>query len=152
MCGFFCWWQPSGVCKEDAKKAMDAISHRGPDFSSLIYEENENLALGHQRLSILDLSSKGNQPMKSRDNKLITIYNGEIYNYQELSKEFKINLETKCDTELLTEFFNLEDTNCLNKLNGMFSGVIFSKEKKTLTLLFSIGSRCKSETKAIDIA
>ncbi len=134
MCGFICLWQPSGVCKKDAQMSLSAISHRGPDFSKIIYEENGNLALGHQRLSILDLSNNGNQPMKSRDEKIITIYNGEIYNYRELSREYNITLETRCDTELLTEFFSRQDIDCLNKLNGMFSGVIYSKDKKTLTL------------------
>tara|TARA_A100001388_G_C28774344_1_gene506200 strand:- start:5428 stop:7149 length:1722 start_codon:yes stop_codon:yes gene_type:complete len=134
MCGFFCLWQPSGICKTEVMNALSATSHRGPDFSNLIFEENGNLVLGHQRLSILDLSSNGNQPMKSRDNKVITIYNGEIYNFKELSREYKINLESRCDTELLTEFFCKEDISCLDKLNGMFSGVFYSKENKKITI------------------
>ena len=60
MCGFFCLWNPSGVSKVDSQNALNLIAHRGPDFSNLIFEDNNTLALGHQRLSILDLSSNGN--------------------------------------------------------------------------------------------
>ena len=134
MCGFFCLWNPSGVSKVDSQNALNLIAHRGPDFSNLIFEDNNTLALGHQRLSILDLSSNGNQPMMSRNKQFITIYNGEIYNYMELSRQYKIDLETRCDTEFLIEFFSKEGINCFDKLNGMFSGVIYSRDKKNLTL------------------
>ena len=134
MCGFFCLWNPSGVSKVDSQNALNLISHRGPDFSNLIFEDNNTLALGHQRLSILDLSSNGNQPMMSRNKKFITVYNGEIYNYMQLSKQYKIDLETRCDTEFLIEFFSKKGINCFDKLNGMFSGVIYSRERRNLTL------------------
>lgn len=111
------------------KKMTDIIAHRGPNGEGhYIYE---NIALGHRRLSIIDLSDAGHQPMLYRDRYVIT-YNGEIYNYIELKK----NLEEKgysffsnTDTEVILAAYDYWKEGCLNKFNGMWAFVIFDKKK-----------------------
>ena len=95
-----------------------AISHRGPDSSGVWSDKNSGIVFGHQRLSIIDLSKAGNQPMQSNSGRLILTYNGEIYNHLEIRNEleknnFKIKWRSCSDTETLLEaidFWGLETT------------------------------------------
>ena len=112
-----------------------ALSHRGPDNSD-IWEE-DNVFLGHTRLSILDLSSKGNQPMISRSQRFVITFNGEIYNYKELKS--KLNLDKdwngNSDTEVLLECieaWGIDKT--LNLSRGMFAFAVWDRVKKKITL------------------
>jgi len=123
MCGFlFC----DGKVRRKAKTALDLMEFRGPDTSCTMTAGG--FFLGHKRLTILDLSSAGNQPMYSKSRRHIILYNGEIYNFRELAKKYSIPLETKCDTELLVELFERIGVKMLDKLNGMFSFVILNVE------------------------
>ena len=128
MCGI---WYSSGF-DNISNKQLEIISHRGPDYTKMIEIDN-NLYMGHNRLSIIDLDSRSNQPMFSIDKNYILVYNGEIYNYIEL----KIELEklghvfyTSGDTEVLLHSYIQWGKRCLDKFNGMFAFVIYNKETK----------------------
>jgi len=114
------------------RQMMKSIKHRGPDGEGCFVENN--VALGHVRLSIIDLSEKANQPMLSYDNNLIIIYNGEIYNYQEIKKKLtnKYKFITNSDTEVILYAYMEWGEECLHKFNGMFAFVIYDKSKQNL--------------------
>ena len=105
--------------KKLISKLTNSISHRGPD-SQGIYT-NSNISLGHRRLSILDLSKLGNQPMFSKNKKHSIIFNGEIFNYVNLRNDL-INkgyiFKSKTDTEVLLNLYIEYGKKCLKKLNG----------------------------------
>jgi len=109
-------------------KMTSAISHRGPDSSNTWQDKASGIVFGHQRLSILDLSTAGNQPMQSNSQRFIITYNGEIYNHLEIRQELKkINLNNKwksnTDTETLLEaieFWGIEKTLKKNYWNVCF--------------------------------
>src|SRR3954468_2166334 len=98
----------------------DALAHRGPNDHG-IYEA-PGLALGHRRLSIIDLSSAGHQPMHSADGRYTIIYNGELYNYRELRQELgEREFRTSTDTEVLLVAYSRWGVRCLDRFNGMFA-------------------------------
>lgn len=116
---------------------LDVLGHRGPDARG-IYQE-EGLFLGHLRLSILDLSDDANQPMFSQDNRFAIVYNGEIYNFQEIAGEIirhdpGFTPRTLSDTEIILEAFALWGVKCVEKFNGMFAIAIWDKHKRKLYL------------------
>lgn len=105
-----------------------AISHRGPDASGTYIDEY--IGLCHRRLSILDLSEAGNQPMYSSDNNLVIVFNGEIYNFLSLKEELKaqgVTFKTDTDTEVILALYAREGVKCLDKLNGMFAFALWDK-------------------------
>ncbi|HHH53987.1 MAG TPA: asparagine synthase (glutamine-hydrolyzing) [Bacteroidetes bacterium] len=114
------------------EKATVAISHRGPDDTGIFVEGN--LALGHQRLSILDLSAKGHQPMISENKNLVIIYNGEIYNHLELRAKIgdAYRFESHSDTETILAGYQKYGTDLFNMLNGIFAFAIYDRSKKEL--------------------
>jgi len=120
------------VSNEEIKSMLNKSIHRGPDAQG-IYIDN-NVGLGHNRLSILDLSSDGKQPM-IWNNKYIITYNGEIYNYIELRKELKkygYKFKTKTDTEVILAAYDKWGINCVNRFNGMWAFAIYDKEKNII--------------------
>ena len=132
MCGIV------GFCSEEAnkeiiiKKMADRIKHRGTDGEG--YYIDKFIALGHRRLSIIDLNN-GTQPMFSKDNNLSLVFNGEIYNYIELRQELeKKNCEfrTNSDTEVLLHGYKVWGKNLPKKLRGMFAFAIWDKQNKSL--------------------
>ncbi len=118
------------VDKLELKRINDKIAHRGPDAEGFYFYEN--VGFGHRRLSILDLSAAGNQPMLYADNLVIT-YNGEVYNFIELREEL-VQLgyvfHTTTDTEVILAAFKAWGPACLNKFNGMWSFAILDKSTK----------------------
>ena len=115
-------------------KMRDSLEHRGPDDKGLFIENN--IGLGHQRLSILDVSSAGHQPFVSENGRYVMTYNGEIYNFKDFYPELKSNgfdIRTGSDTEVLLKLFELYGTKILNRLNGMFAFVIWDKQERKLT-------------------
>ena len=120
--------------------AFMELKHRGPDFKDYISIPLSKgvLTLGHTRLSIIDLSTNANQPMKSRDGRYVIIFNGEIYNYRELRDEL-INLGhlfyTDSDTEVLLAAWAQWNVDGLRFLVGMFSFAIFDNVTQNLTLV-----------------
>ena len=118
--------------KEILSNMLSKIIHRGPDAEGM-YIDN-NVALGHRRLSIIDLST-GNQPIFNEDETKVIIFNGEIYNYEEIREEL-INLghkfKTSSDTEVILHGYEEYGEEVLNKLRGMFAFVIYDKKIKEL--------------------
>lgn len=123
-----------GVNEEMVKKMSDRIAHRGPDGEG-IYIYND-VGLGHRRLSIVDLSL-GNQPMYNENGKVVTVFNGEIYNYQELKKEL-ISLghtfKTNCDTEVLVHGYEEWKSDLPKYLRGMFAFAIHDQNTNEVFL------------------
>jgi asparagine synthase (glutamine-hydrolysing) len=119
--------------KQRILSMLDYQKHRGPDFMDY-YVEDDNIALGHNRLSIIDLSTNANQPFYSECGNFILVYNGEIYNYPELKKELqhKYTFTTQSDTEVLLNSFLEWGEKSLDKLKGMFSFAIWDKRKQKL--------------------
>ena len=120
--------------EEQFIKARDTMTHRGPDDAGVYYASKEGIALGHRRLSIIDLSSLGKQPFVSNDKRFILTYNGEIYNYVELKKELAAyyDFRTKTDTEVLLAAYIQWGEQCLQKLHGMFAFAIWDTKEKIL--------------------
>ena len=112
---------------------LKSQSHRGPAFSDY-YLEEEKIALGHNRLSIIDLSNNANQPFFSECGNFIVVFNGEIYNYLDLKSELRLKyfFRTQSDTEVLLNAYLEWGEDCLDKLNGMFSFAIWNKNNQTL--------------------
>ena len=113
----------------------DKIAHRGPDAHGEYLDDGVGLC--HRRLSIIDLSSAGNQPMFSEDGNLVIVFNGEIYNFLELRKELEQKgypFKTKTDTEVILALYQYEGARCLDKLFGMFAIALWDKSKQELFL------------------
>lgn len=120
------------VKKEDIQKINDLISHRGPDDEGFYFEKN--FAFGHRRLSILDLSSDGHQPMHYLDKYTIT-YNGEVYNYLEIKEElikYGYKFSSQTDTEVIIASYDKWGEDCVHKFNGMWAFAIYDKEKEII--------------------
>jgi len=115
--------------KDFLKKALNKIEHRGPDDSGIYLDKN--VSLGHNRLSILDLSKSGRQPMSNKDETVWITFNGEIYNFKELRKELekKYDFKSNTDTEVLIYLYEEHGMEMLNKLQGMFAFCIYDKKK-----------------------
>jgi asparagine synthase (glutamine-hydrolysing) len=113
-------------------KMTEAQAHRGPDATGIY--SSENIALGHNRLSIIDLSSNGNQPLYSTDKRYVIIFNGEVYNYAELKKLLKNNYEfvTQTDTEVVLASWLIWGEKCLGRFLGMFAFAIWDTQEKKL--------------------
>lgn len=112
---------------------LHAQKHRGPDAIGKFYDSN-NASLGHNRLSIIDLSTEANQPFIDISKRYVMVFNGEIYNYIELREELSLtyNFHTQSDTEVLLAAYTIWGKNCLHRLNGMFSFAIWDTREQTL--------------------
>ena len=134
MCGIFGY-----VLKESNKEILNKAnifqSHRGPDGYGyeIIKVGDYYIGLAHQRLSIIDLSSSGSQPMQSYAGKNLLCFNGEIYNYKELRLEEKI-VSSAGDTRVLVELLSRHGTSACEKLNGMWAFAFLDQTKGTVTL------------------
>jgi asparagine synthase (glutamine-hydrolysing) len=118
--------------KECLVKMLAAQNHRGPDNTGI--HITEQAVIGHNRLSIIDLSEAANQPFFSKDNRYVLAFNGEIYNYLELKKELRATYKftTDSDTEVLLAAYIKWGGACLEKLNGMFAFFIFDQVENKL--------------------
>jgi len=122
-------------------KMNSALYHRGPDFSGIWQDRSAGIVFGHQRLSILDLSPAGNQPMISNSGRYIITYNGEFYNHLEIRKELNemnlnINWQSNSDTETFLEaieYWGIDSA--LKKVVGMFACALWDKKNRSLTLV-----------------
>ena len=103
----------------------EVIKYRGPDNTGTFLSDKVYLA--HVRLSILDLSDAGNQPMHSKSNRYVITYNGEVYNYKDLAKTYCINTKSNSDTEVILELFEQIGVDMFSMLNGMFAFCIYDK-------------------------
>jgi len=139
MCGIvgFC------SCNEKVDKAIltsmrDALTHRGPDDAGIYIDEENNVGLGHRRLSILDLSSLGHQPMSNENGSIWITYNGEVYNFKEIREELSkrgYSFKSKSDTEVVIKSYEEWGIDCVHKFIGMFALGIWDKREKKLYLV-----------------
>ena len=132
MCGFVGYINKEKNKKDNIKKMADLIAHRGPDSEG--YYTDENIALGFRRLSIIDLNG-GSQPIYNSDKTKVIVFNGEIYNYQELRKQLTkkgYKFQTKTDTEVILHGYEEYNEKILDKLRGMFAFAIYDIKKKEL--------------------
>ena len=121
--------------KDLFKRSRDAMSHRGPDDGGTYYSLNENIALGHRRLSIIDTSSRGKQPLVSTDGNFVITFNGEIYNYRQLKEQINnYEFKTETDTEVLLAAYIKWGVKCTEKIEGMFAFAIWDRRKGILFL------------------
>lgn len=135
MCGIFGYYSfnQNKVDKVKFKDSLKTIIHRGPNFQKSQFYNNDFIALGHVRLSIIDLSELANQPMEVK--KYHIVFNGEIYNYIELREHLKQNgyeFNTNSDTEVLINAYDYWGEECVNRFNGMWSFAILNVEDNSL--------------------
>ncbi len=134
MCGLVGWLDYKGFHNLKPLQQMNKeISHRGPDFSGLWYDEI--IGLGHSRLAIIDTSARANQPMISDSKRFILVYNGEVYNYIELQNYLKKKgqiFRTSSDTEVVLNALKYWGVDAVSKFNGMFAFALWDKEKQKL--------------------
>lgn len=111
-----------------------ATRHRGPDGTGIFL--SDGISLGHNRLSIIDLSEAATQPMKNADGNLIIVFNGEIYNFQDIKKELggSYNFKTFSDTEVILAAYQKWGAACVEKFNGIFAFAVWNKIKQELFL------------------
>ena len=115
------------------RRMTDSIAHRGPDGEGFFIDSF--VGLGQRRLAIIDLSPAGHQPMRTEDGRFVIIYNGEVYNYQEIRIELESLghcFRSKTDTEVVLHSFAQWGEDCLNRFNGMFAFAIWDKGKNEL--------------------
>ena len=136
MCGI------CGIIYSDREKQVeedlivcmrDVMKHRGPDDAGKFLDQN--VALGHRRLSIIDLSKRGHQPMSTPDGRFWIVYNGEVYNFKDLRCSLEsdgVKFRSNTDTEVVLHLFAKMGKEMLKRLNGMFAFAIWDREDKTL--------------------
>jgi asparagine synthase (glutamine-hydrolysing) len=137
MCGIAGIFNINGepVSPAVLRQMTDVISHRGPDSEGFYVDSF--VGLGHRRLSIIDLSRMGHQPMVSTDGKIVITYNGEIYNFRELRAELEAMgypFRSKSDTEVILNAYAAWGTTCVDRFNGMFAFVIWDKDRQRMFL------------------
>jgi len=119
------------------KKATQSITHRGPDDSGVQWFAKHNSGLGFRRLSIIDVSNKGHQPMFDKKSKNWIVFNGEIYNFKFIRKKLTAkgrSFKSNSDTEVLLYAYAEWGPKCLDMLNGMYSFAIYNEESNTVFL------------------
>jgi len=126
----------SKVNPEIANVIKSSLEHRGPDFSKVDYI-NENVAMIHSRLAIIDLDNSSNQPIFSEDKRFSIVFNGEIYNYKEIRKSLEqkgVSFQTDGDTEVLLKGFIFHGSNILQLLRGQFAFAIHDSYEESFFL------------------
>lgn len=132
MCGI-AGFASNTLNKTDLEEMCNRISYRGPDAEGFFFEKE--VGLGHRRLSIIDLSEAANQPMFSEDGSYVIIFNGEIYNYKELTKELVergCHPKTHSDTEIVLQYFQLFGAEAVHRFIGMFAFAIYHRPSESL--------------------
>jgi asparagine synthase (glutamine-hydrolysing) len=121
----------------DIVRMRDAMRRGGPDSAGVYIDKNASIALGHRRLSIIDISEGGNQPMLSGDEGIALVFNGEIYNYLDLKAELQkagVHFASHSDTEVVLRSYEAWGTTCFAKFKGMFAIALLDKNKNRLIL------------------
>ena len=141
MCGITGFIQSGGAVRDLSElcgRMTDAIAHRGPDAYGVWVDPQYPLALGHRRLSIIDLSEAGAQPMLSATGRYVLSFNGEIYNFGRLRKDLSDShypYKGHSDTEvILAAVEHLGSREAISRLEGMFAIALWDRETGTLTL------------------
>src|SRR5260370_31756489 len=139
MCGISGWLLRQGEERDERELAAmgEAMAHRGPDDRGYFVDGARGIALASNRLSIIDLSAGGHQPMASDDGDKILVYNGELYNFRELRKELEQlghRFRSQSDTEVVLRSFEEWDADCVGHFCGMFALAISSARAGKLFL------------------
>lgn len=136
MCGIAgIWHSDASALEASAERMANALTHRGPDSNGVWSDKTAGIALAHRRLSIIDLSQAGHQPMASASGRYVLSYNGEIYNFQSLRKQLDYPWKGHSDTEVILaaiEAWGIEKA--LQSFNGMFAFALWDSKERTLTL------------------
>lgn len=137
MCGIAGIFKLNGepVTHQEVKRMTDAIAHRGPDGEGVFLDQN--LGLGHRRLSILDVSARGSQPMASKNGEWVIVFNGCIYNFQSLKVELQSKghvFNSTTDTEVISEGLAAYGPSFFERLNGMFAIAAWNTQTKQVWL------------------
>ena len=135
MCGILFQISKKKIHREKFKEALLLQKHRGPDHTGI--KEYNNMIFGHVRLSIVDLTSRSNQPMINKDTSNTIIFNGEIYNYLELKDDLEnrnINFKTEGDTEVLLKSLELYGIDGIKNFNGSWSFLFFNKKENKIII------------------
>ena len=139
MCGICGFISKETITTEQLQNMNDTMYHRGPDDSGVeIYPASEGYTVGlaQRRLSIMDLSPMGHQPMHSKDKRISVVYNGEIYNFKELKEELRdYTFTSNCDTEVIIAAYLKWGIECIDKFNGMFAIALFDRETQDVYLV-----------------
>jgi asparagine synthase (glutamine-hydrolysing) len=134
MCGIYGLLNPEGTSSESVVAARDRLAHRGPDDAGLWMSPDGKVALAHCRLSIVELSSLGHQPMQSECGRYVVVFNGEIYNYVELRDELRRAGERfrgGSDTEVILAAYRRWGADSVARFNGMFAFAIYDRGTPT---------------------
>ena len=141
MCGiagiYAYHYAANAVDRAELRRIRDHMAARGPDGVGEWYSQDERVAFGHRRLTIIDLSERGAQPMTSADGKLVVTFNGEIYNYRQLRVALEARgrtFRTQTDTEVLLHLYAEKGEAMVNYLRGMFAFGLWDSEKNALLL------------------
>ena len=133
MCGIVGFnWRDERLIEQ----ATDVLAHRGPDAGAVYVDEH--VSLGHRRLSIIDLSANGRQPMTNEDGSIWVVYNGEIYNFRELRNVLEAKghaFRSRTDTEVIIHGYEEYGVACVHQFNGMFAFALWDKKKRELLLV-----------------
>lgn len=137
MCGIAGYYSKQDTLshKDSLLSAIDLLTHRGPDDSGLFFDDEHGVGLGHRRLSIIDLSPAGHQPMASEDGTVVIVFNGEVYNFSEIKMEltgFGHRFKGASDTEVVLKAYLQWGVDCLQKFVGMFAFAIWDHSRKRL--------------------
>ncbi|MCQ2548503.1 MAG: asparagine synthase (glutamine-hydrolyzing) [Lachnospiraceae bacterium] len=139
MCGICGFYSKRDISMEQLAAMNNTMKHRGPnDKGTEMYmgKDHYSVGLAHRRLSILDLSILGHQPMNSVDHRITIVFNGEIYNYLELKEELKdYPFKSTCDSEVILAAYLKWGLDCVHHFNGMFAIAIYDREDQTLHLM-----------------
>jgi len=138
MCGIVGICSRKGGSQFDQLQGMrDTMRHRGPDDSGVTWSHDQGVGLAQRRLAIVDLSQAGRQPLSDSRDELSIVFNGEIYNFQELRSRLSAmghEFRSATDTEVILEAYRAWGEDCLKQLNGMFAFCIFDRRRKRLFL------------------
>ena len=135
MCGIAGFYSNNRHFSEaDLHQMTNAMQHRGPDAAGFYLNEVQTCGLGHRRLSIIDLSAAANQPMYSQSGRYVMVFNGEVYNFQEIQAKLNIHPRTTSDTEIILEAFEKKGVEFVHLLNGMFAIAIYDIAEHVLYL------------------
>lgn len=140
MCGIVGYISQNGrpIEKHILEKMTDSLDHRGPDDMGIWHSDDGYASLGHRRLSIIDLSPAGHQPMSNNDGTIWIIYNGEIYNYLDIRPILESSghvFQSNSDTEVIIHAYEEWGMECIHKFKGMFAFAIWDNNKKMLWLV-----------------
>lgn len=137
ICGVWNYGDGQPVGRPDLEKMRDTLTHRGPDDAGCYFDDHAGLGLGFRRLSIIDLSTAGHQPMSNEDGTVWVVFNGEIYNFHELRHELEAvghRFKSRTDTETIVHGYEQWGVDVVRRLRGMFAFAIWDRRRQQLLL------------------